>query len=48
MDQVYENGSYSHDLTYREPLYSPFAPDDAEWSAALLAARNPCFRKCRS
>ncbi len=37
IDQVYENGRYSEDLNYAEPLIPPLSDEDAAWAAAVLA-----------
>ncbi len=37
IDQIYENGRYSEDIDYSEPLRPPFSPEEAEWVAQRLA-----------
>ena len=40
IDLLYENGRYSEDIDYSEPLRPPMSPDEAEWMTQLLAARS--------
>ncbi len=37
IDQIYVNGRYGDDLTYRESLHPPLSDDDATWAAPLIA-----------
>jgi hypothetical protein len=39
IDQVYENGRYSEDIDYSEPLRPPLSPEEAEWAGKLLASQ---------
>ncbi len=38
IDQIYVNGRYGDDLTYRETLLPPLSDGDATWAAPLIAA----------
>lgn len=40
IDQVYENGRYGDDLTYRENLRPPLTSEQAAWVEELLANRG--------
>ncbi len=44
IDLLYENGRYSEDIDYSEPLRPPLSPDEAEWATQVLAARVPKSR----